>query len=388
MPALFKQHENRTLELAYFGSFATEQTIIQPDSHLLSSGTTPAVLACFRNTHNPGHYDSNHAEVVLDVSTARYAITHGCVAGERGDYIQPRGEYEPVVLTRAILANLIEKAKAQYKEWDLTPRVYIPPILGAHAWLRSSNDAVNSSTVNEDHEEDDDNDDVLAKCQAEIAAVFVEHGCDAGSISLDADIYLMEYTRTADNNNRNHNNNCSLLSGKSSGYVVRRATHDDIAGIAAVSSRAYGWVERTGDDSWIAPKVSAMINDPLSRHFEVVVTPADTPAEVVCNVSLFRTAALPHHLSVSSVATHPDHQRKGLASAALRYALTAFASHGENIEQNEDEDDKDESTAESNQHVRVQLLTFEPYVRHLYRSVGFEDVAAIALIEGSFASSS
>ncbi|KAI8865414.1 hypothetical protein GQ42DRAFT_166079, partial [Ramicandelaber brevisporus] len=351
MSALFKQHENRTLELAYFGSFATEQTIVQPDSHLLSPGTTPAVLACFRNTHNPGHYDSNHAEVVLDVSTARYAITHGCVAGERGDYIQPRGEYEPVVLTRAILANLIEKAKAQYKEWNLTPRVYIPPILGAHAWLRSSGrDAVNS----------DDNDDIaLAKCQAEIAAVFVEHGCDAGSISLDADIYLMEYTRIASAFDAD-NNNCSLLSGKSSGYVVRRATHDDIDGIAAVSSRAYGWVERTGDDSWIAPKVSAMINDPLSRHFEVVVAPADTPAEVVCNVSLFRTAALPHHLSVSSVATHPDHQRKGLASAALRYALTSFASHGEyidHVKQSNGKGGEDEGTSESNQHVNVQLLT-------------------------------
>jgi ribosomal protein S18 acetylase RimI-like enzyme len=98
----------------------------------------------------------------------------------------------------------------------------------------------------------------------------------------------------------------------------RSATIDDMEHIADIIAIAFGY--NTANYDWLRYTIKKKMSMPKSYKIFVATVPGDQG-----DVILFSPPGLPHLGYVGSVATDPDHQRKGLAALCLQFALESTA---------------------------------------------------------------
>ncbi|KAI7883817.1 acyl-CoA N-acyltransferase [Mucor mucedo] len=101
----------------------------------------------------------------------------------------------------------------------------------------------------------------------------------------------------------------------------RKATINDLDCITRVFSASFGY----DDSNWLKYKLKTQLL--MSDTFQLFVT--EDQGVIASVVILHMPLGLPHLGHVNSVATHPDYQRKGMASVCLSYALQRTCKAGQ-----------------------------------------------------------
>ncbi|KAJ1727420.1 hypothetical protein LPJ61_004578 [Coemansia biformis] len=130
------------------------------------------------------------------------------------------------------------------------------------------------------------------------------------------------------------------------GAVVRPVKRSEVAQLAECNARSFGY-DRMGDTAWLAPKLARQLDHPELFHMHAALV----DGEITSFASVYYARNLAF---VQAVGTRPEHQRQGLAAAALSSALAGL----------------DAGT-------RVYLDAYEDGPMRMYRRIGFEEVGKI-----------